>query len=151
MIYIFATILIASLIILSWIDIKTYRLPDVITIPLIAIGFGQAFALSLNLYDSLIGAAAGYLSFVAIEIGFKYLRGKDGLGRGDAKLMAAAGAWCGWVNLPFVVLIASAAGLAMLLLPSFRQSSQYGRLPFGPFLALGFFIVWSVSSAGLAG
>lgn len=133
---------------LSWIDFKTYRLPNALTLPLIALGLLQAFAFKMNIYDSLIGAAVGYLCFVAIEVGFKYFRGKDGLGRGDAKLLAAAGAWCGWANLPFVVLIASGTGLMMLLLPSFRRISHTGRIPFGPFLAFGFFLVWS---AGLAG
>lgn len=150
MIYVFAIILGAALLTLSWIDFKTYRLPDIFTLPLIGIGFLQSYIFSSGILESVIGAAAGYLSFVAVEIGFKYIRGKDGLGRGDAKLMAAAGAWCGWVNLPYIVLIASGSGLIMLLIPSFRVHTDGGRLPFGPFIAFGFYLVWMVTSFGFA-
>ena len=150
-IYIFAAILILSLARLSWIDYKTYRLPDILTLPLIAIGGVQAWALNMNVYASLIGAAAGYLSFIMIELSYKRLRGKNGLGRGDAKLLAAAGAWCGWAGLPVIVLIASGSGLVMLLLPSFRQLSDEGRIPFGPFLAFGFLVVWAAQHAALTG
>ena len=70
---------------------------------------------------------------------FKKLRGKDGLGRGDAKLLAGGGAWCGWMGLPFIVLIGSGMGLVAALFPSVRNQK---RIPFGPFLALGILIVW---------
>ena len=95
------------------------------------------------LMERIIGMTLGYLVFVAIEYGFKAVRGKDGLGRGDAKLIAAGGAWCGWMGLPFIVLIASGFGLLAALMPSVRKSSENGRIPFGPFLALGTFMVWS--------
>jgi len=123
-------------------DMREYRLPDILTLPLIVIGFIQAYALNLGWQNSFIGALAGYAAFVAIEIAFKILRGKDGLGRGDAKLIAAGGAWCGWAGLPFIVLIASGMGLIALLFPSFRKKSDAGHIPFGPFLALGIALVW---------
>ena len=90
--------------------------------------------------------ALGYLVFVAIEYGFRALRGKDGLGRGDAKLLAAGGAWCGWMGLPFIILIASGFGLLAALIPSVRQSAENGRIPFGPFLAFGIFMVWAANA-----
>lgn len=142
MLYCFAVILLAMLAALSWIDLRTYRLPNVLTFPLIAMGIVQAYLLGLGWQNSLIGAALGYAVFVAIELAFKHIRGKDGLGRGDAKLLAAGGAWCGWMGLPLIVLIASGMGLLALLFPSFRKSSNAGRIPFGPFLALGIICVW---------
>jgi len=92
--------------------------------------------------ERIIGMALGYLVFVAIEYGFKALRGKEGLGRGDAKLLAAGGAWCGWMGLPFIILIASGFGLLAALMPSIKKSAGNGRIPFGPFLACGIFMVW---------
>jgi len=93
--------------------------------------------------ERIIGMALGYLAFVGIEYGFKALRGKDGLGRGDAKLLAVGGAWCGWAGLAFIILIASGFGLLAALMPSVRLSTENGRIPFGPFLAFGIFMVWT--------
>lgn len=142
MVFLFGTVLLVGLILLSWIDLKTYRLPDILTLPLIAIGIIHAWYLPPGLHASLIGAFAGYLFFVAIELGFRHIRKKDGLGRGDAKLLAVGGAWCGWAGLPFIVLIASGSGLIAALFPSFRRRAENGRLPFGPFLAFGIGLVW---------
>lgn len=128
---------------LAVIDWRTYRLPNPLTYGLITLGVFQSIILdTLTLQDSLIGAVTGYSAFVMIEWGFKRLRGIDGLGRGDAKLLAAGGAWCGWWGLPFIVLIASGTGLLMAFLPSFRTQFNSGKIPFGPFLALGIAIVW---------
>lgn len=132
------------LLVLSWTDIKHYRLPDKFTFPLIALGLLQGYMVE-ELRARLIGMALGYLAFLGIEYGFKALRGKDGLGRGDAKLLAAGGAWCGWMALPFIVLIASGFGLLAALLPSVRKSTDNGHIPFGPFLALGIFMVWAAN------
>lgn len=140
----FGLALLGSLIVLSWTDIKQYRLPDKYTFPLIALGLAEGY-LGQDLQARLIGMALGYLAFLSIEFGFKALRGKDGLGRGDAKLLAAGGAWCGWMGLPFIVLIASGFGLLAALMPSVRKSAENGRIPFGPFLALGIFMVWAAS------
>ena len=127
---------------LSWTDIKSYRLPNTLTFPLMGLGLIEGYLADV-LMERIIGMTLGYLVFVAIEYGFKAMRGKDGLGRGDAKLLAAGGAWCGWMGLPFIVLIASGFGLLAALMPSVRKSSENGRIPFGPFLALGIFMVWS--------
>lgn len=146
MIYPFGFILFAALLVLTWIDLKTFRLPDLITLPLIPLGILQAWLLTGDWKSSVLGAVIGYSAFVLIEIGFKQLRGKDGLGRGDAKLLAAGGAWVGWTGLPFIVLIASGSGLAALLLPSFRKQADQGRIPFGPFLAFAIALVWAALS-----
>lgn len=134
--------LLTALLFLAWTDLKTFRLPDKITLPLIGLGILQAYLIS-DIGASLIGAALGYASFVLIERGFKALRGKDGLGRGDAKLLAAGGAWCGWSGLPLIVLIASGAGLLLALSPKYREM---GHIPFGPCLAFGIFMVWAASA-----
>jgi len=142
---IFGLALLAFLIALSWTDIKSYRLPDKLTFPLMWLGVLEGY-FSGSIKTRLLGLIIGYIVFLAIEYGFKALRGKDGLGRGDAKLLAAGGAWCGWMGLPFIVLIASGCGLAAALLPSIRTSAQDDRIPFGPFLAFAIFMVWAANA-----
>lgn len=143
--FLFGTALVGFLAGLSWTDIKSYRLPDKLTFPLMGLGLIEGYIANV-FSERVIGMALGYLVFVTIEYGFKALRGKDGLGRGDAKLLAAGGAWCGWMGLPFIVLIASGFGLLAALMPSIRQSSENGRIPFGPFLALGIFMIWAANA-----
>ena len=143
MIYAIGLFLVLTLIALAVIDLRELRLPDVLTLPLIVAGLGQAALLGLGFINALIGAAAGYAAFVLIELAYRRLRGKDGLGRGDAKLLAAGGAWCGWAGLPLIVLISSALALIALLFPSFKKIADSGEMPFGPFLALAIAIVWA--------
>lgn len=138
----FGGVLAAFLIALTWNDFKNFRLPNILTLPLIALGLLQSFIVS-DIRAGLIGAAIGYLLFVLIEYGFKAMRGKDGLGRGDAKLLAAGGAWCGWSDLPVIILIASGVGLLLALLPKYRKM---GHIPFGPCLAFGILMVWVASA-----
>lgn len=127
---------------LAVIDFRTLILPDVLTFPLI--GFGLAFAYWHGIFvNAIIGAAVGYAGLVALELAYKKLRGVDGLGRGDAKLLAAGGAWCGWAGLPFILLIASASGLLHALLLSRSGAEADNKLPFGPHLALGIFLSWA--------
>jgi len=114
-------------------------LPDKLTLPLIPLGVLQAYLLTSDIKASIIGAVLGYAVFVGIEYAFKTLRGKEGLGRGDAKLLAVGGAWCGWHALPYIVLIGSSIGIILALLPKYRAA---GRIPFGPCLAFGIFMVW---------
>lgn len=139
---IFALILAGFLIALTVIDLKTFRLPDALTYPLIALGLLQYWVLNQSIWVAIIGMALGYLVFVGLELAYKRLRGRDGLGRGDAKLLAAGGAWCGAYALPFIVLIASLSALVLIFLPLFKSKLNQGRLPFGPFLAVGIFSVW---------
>lgn len=142
----FAGALYIGLCALAWIDIKTYRLPNVLTYPLVVIGLIASFKLPhITPKSALIGAVTGYLAFVIIERIFKQLYKKDGLGRGDAKLLAVGGAWCGWFGLPYIILIASLCGLIFASLPSQKQSIKKGNghIPFGPFLALGIALIWA--------
>ena len=142
MVILFGILLLSVLIALSWIDIREFRLPDYLTLPLAGIGLIQAY-LAGYFVPSIIGMVAGYLVFVAIELVFKCVRQKDGLGRGDAKLLAAGGAWVGWMYLPFIVLIGSGLGLIAALFPFIRNRNSSDHIPFGPFLALAIFIVWT--------
>lgn len=139
MVYLSFAILVSLLLALSVIDLKTFRLPNVLTYSLIGTGLLDAWLNSGDIWARVIGAAIGYGVFLAIEVGYRSMRGQDGLGRGDAKLLAGGGAWTGWFGLPFIVLIASFMGLVAALFPSIREQK---RIPFGPFLAIGILIVW---------
>ncbi len=134
-------VLIAALIQLAHIDWATHRLPNIITLPLIAAGLLWAFGTAEDFYPHLLGAALGYGVFWAVEVLYRLIRKRDGLGRGDAKLLAAGGAWCGAWALPAIVLIASVSAL-IYILPKGEQRDT--RIPFGPFLAIGIGAVWLV-------
>lgn len=139
---IWGVVLLPALVALAWIDIRTLRLPDPLTLPLIGAGLVQSWYFTGDVWHALTGAAAGYLFFLVIEKGYRALRGQDGLGRGDAKLLAAGGAWCGWLGLPWIVLIASGSGLAFAGALTLLGRRPAGMMPFGPFLALGIALVW---------
>lgn len=129
-------LLLAGLARLSYVDWKTYRLPNILTKPLIALGLIYNLNLALDLYPYLLGAILGYAIFWTVETAYRLIRKKEGLGRGDAKLLAAGGAWCGALALPFIILIASSAGLIYVL--SKPQSERAAlKIAFGPFLAAG--------------
>jgi len=135
-----------ALIALAFIDLETGYLPDAINLPLIAAGMAvNAFGLFVPLSDALIGAGAGFLSFWAIGAAFERLRGKEGLGLGDAKLLAAIGAWGGWMILPSVVLIGAVATLCAILFAqaSGKKKSMDDPLPFGPGLCAAGFIAFA--------
>lgn len=133
---------------LAWcamIDIDRYRLPDLLTLPMIAGGLAYGWLTDAPQFpNQVIGAAAGYLSLVAVAEAYRLLRKRDGLGRGDAKLMAVVGAWLGWKALPLVVLGASASALIVVLLIAIRRgNASFTRaLPFGPFIAIAFWVLW---------
>ena len=129
-------LLLAGLARLSYVDWKTYRLPNILTKPFIALGLIYNLNLALDLYPYLLGAILGYAIFWTVETAYRLIRKKEGLGRGDAKLLAAGGAWCGALALPFIILIASSAGLIYVL--SKPQSERAAlKIAFGPFLAAG--------------
>jgi leader peptidase (prepilin peptidase)/N-methyltransferase len=133
------------LLVLAAIDWRTFTLPDVLTLPLAIAGFGAAYAFDRDaLLDHAIGAAAGLAAFALIAFLYKSIRGRDGLGFGDAKLLAALGGWVAWQGLATVVLYAAIAGLAVTLgggLAGTRMALQT-RIPFGAYLALGGWLVW---------
>lgn len=134
-----------TLLALAAIDFRDGILPDVLTLPLIVLGLVATYLLSpWQISDSTIGAAAGFVVFALVRWLYQRLRGREGLGLGDAKLLAASGAWVAWDGLPSVVLIGAAAGLAVALIMSWRgeRLALDQRLPFGPALCLGTWLVW---------
>ena len=132
-----AVVLTAFLIALTFIDFDTHLLPDNMTLPLLWLG------LLLNLWGvfaplpaAVIGAMAGYLSLWSIYWLFKLATGKEGMGYGDFKLLAALGAWFGWTALPAVILLASVVGAVVGI--ALIVVARHGRevpIPFGPYLA----------------
>lgn len=126
-----------SLIALSFIDTDHQLLPDSITLPLIWLGilFGL-FSTYTSLESSVIGAMAGYLSLWLIFHAFKLATGKEGMGYGDFKLLAALGAWLGWSLLPIIILLSSLVGAIVgISLIVLRQHQRETPIPFGPYLA----------------
>lgn len=134
---------------LAWIDLRSWLLPDVLTLPLIVAGLAASFIFDPDqLTERALGAALGYASLMAIAALYRALRGREGLGRGDAKLLAASGAWLGATTLPQVVLLAALSALAAascLRLAGIRLGI-HSALPFGPFLALATWALWLFSS-----
>ncbi len=133
-----ALLLIWALIALTVIDFDTQLLPDSITLPLL--WFGLAFNLLgtyVDLPSAVVGAMVGYLSLWLVFWLFKLVTGKEGMGYGDFKLLAALGAWLGWQMLPVVVLLSSIVGAAIGI--GLIVTSRHGRntpIPFGPYLAI---------------
>ena len=128
------------LIIISFIDLEIFILPDIYTLPG-SVGALAAAILFLGLpwSASLVGALAGGGTFLILQQGYKWFRGRDGLGTGDVKLMFLLGALLGWQALPLVVFMAAISALAISLI-YLRQASAKGlqtAVPFGPFLSLG--------------
>ena len=128
-----------SLAVAAIIDWRQMILPDWITLPLIPLGWAMSMLQAPDLTDRLIGAVVGFALFAGIAELYRRLRGRDGLGMGDAKLLAAAGAWVGWQDLPSVVLLGAVTALAWAL--AARRDPER-PLPFGPFLTAAFWLVW---------
>ena len=134
-----AIVFIWALIALTFIDFDTQLLPDDITLPLLWLGL----LLNLDgtftsLPNAVIGAIAGYLSLWSVYWAFKLTTGKEGMGYGDFKLLAAIGAWLGWTLLPLVILLSSLVGaLVGITLIIFTRHGRNIPIPFGPYLAGG--------------
>ena len=128
-----------ALIVLTFIDFDTQLLPDDITLPLLWLGL--LFNLSAGFTDlksAVIGAVLGYLILWSVYWLFKIVTGKEGMGYGDFKLLAAIGAWFGWQLLPAVILLSSVVGATIgIALIVFGNKNRQSAIPFGPFLALG--------------
>ena len=129
----------ATLLAMSAIDIDTHLLPDSMTLPLLwaglIINFNAVFA---SLHDAVIGAIAGYLALWCVHWLFKIVRGVEGMGYGDFKLLAALGAWLGWAALPQIILVAAVTGAVVGLVATWIGRMRFEEpLPFGPFLAAG--------------
>jgi leader peptidase (prepilin peptidase) / N-methyltransferase len=122
---------------LAFIDLDTQLLPDDLTLPLLwgglALNLGTTYA---PLSSAVIGAIAGYLSLWIVYWAFKLATGKEGMGYGDFKLLAAIGAWLGWQALPLVILLSSVVGAtAGISLMIFTKHGRDHPIPFGPYLA----------------
>ena len=133
-----------SLLTLAVIDVRHYLLPDVLTLPLIPAGLLVAWLHDPSvLRDALIGAAAGFVGFAFVAGVYRKLRRREGLGFGDVKLLAAAGAWTGWAALPSIVLIASVLALIITLARgALAGGLDTGReIPFGAYLGLSAWLV----------
>jgi len=131
-------VLISLLVAMTLIDADTMLLPDALTLSLMWIGLlfsasGKGF---VTLEASVVGAAVGYAAFWIIGTGFRVLRGMEGMGAGDYKLLAALGAWFGWTGLlPIVVLAAGVGSVVGITLILMRRATALTRLPFGVYLA----------------
>ncbi|MCI1192497.1 prepilin peptidase [Calidifontimicrobium sp. SYSU G02091] len=127
----------AALVALAAIDWDTTVLPDALTLPLLWAGLlAAAFGWTLPLADALWGAAAGYLSLWSVYWLFKLTTGKEGMGYGDFKLLAALGAWLGWQMIVPILLMASVIGAVVGVAMKLSAALREGRyVPFGPFLA----------------
>jgi leader peptidase (prepilin peptidase)/N-methyltransferase len=128
----------AALVALAGIDLRTTLLPDAITLPLLWLGLlASLVTVFVDPVQALLGAAFGYLSLWSVYWVFKLVTGKEGMGAGDFKLLAALGAWCGATSLLGILLVSSAVGAvvggAWLLLRGKDRSTQ---IPFGPYLAI---------------
>jgi leader peptidase (prepilin peptidase)/N-methyltransferase len=143
--------LVVALCVGSAIDLHARRLPDWLTLPLIAAGLGYAVldGLGAGLW-SLVGAILGFLSLYLVSRLYLHLRHQHGLGLGDAKLLAAAGAWLGPLYLAPVVFLGAILALLFVLClrVAGRAVSWQMTLPFGPFLSAGFFICWCIKLGG---
>ena len=133
-----ACVLLWTLVALTFIDFDTQLLPDGLTLPLLWGGLiVNLFELFVPLRTAVIGAIAGYLALWIVYWLFKLIRGKEGMGYGDFKLLAALGAWMGWPMLPFIVLLSSVVGAVIgIMLIVFKGRDHNIPLAFGPYLAI---------------
>ena len=134
------------LIVLAAIDLEKQILPDILTLLLMWLGItASALGLiALPLFDSVLGAVVGYSFFWVVGTFYKLIQKREGLARGDAKFLAALGAWLGWSELPFLVTVSSLTGAIIMGAIIFsKRMDKSEPIPFGPFLAFGgFFIVF---------
>ena len=135
------------LLLAATLDLRHFWLPDRLSLAMAVAGLAvNALGLGPGLVPALAGALAGYGSLWLIARAYRALRGREGLGGGDAKLLGAIGAWTGWSGLPWIVLGASLAGLAAVLVLVLRGGSAGGamRLPLGTLLAVAAWPIWIV-------
>jgi leader peptidase (prepilin peptidase) / N-methyltransferase len=134
--------------ILSVIDGLSLLLPDFIVLPALWLGLIlNSFHVFVNPSSAILGAAVGYLSLLLFAWVFKQLRGIDGLGRGDCKMLAMLGAWLGWQNLPLTLGIAALIGLVFgLIFITINKKRITTKIPFGPFLAIAGWVVLIINN-----
>ena len=132
-----------SFIIIFFIDLKHYIIPNVLTFSLMIIGFLKSFDPNLNpifpnFINSLIGGIFGYFVIWSIIYFYKQVRKKEGMGLGDAKLLSVIGFWFGWISIPFVIFLSSIIAL-LFVIPSLIKKSKKlsSQIPFGPYIITG--------------
>jgi len=129
---------------LAAIDWRTRRLPDLLTLVLGLVGLVAAWLYDRDNWAEHVGAAcAGGAIMLAIALTYRWLRGREGLGYGDAKLFAAIGAWVSFSGLPTVLFLSAVLAMSCFAVRAVIKNSGWGdRLPFGPFLAAAAWFVW---------
>lgn len=139
-----AIVMTFALVPIALIDAETQLIPDSIVFPLLWIGLTMslfhpvdgATTLFVDPRDAIVGALAGYLSLWTVYQLFKLVTGKEGMGYGDFKLLAALGAWLGWQDLPLIILMSAVVGaLVGIALMVFKRHDRSVPIPFGPYLA----------------
>ena len=136
-------ILSLSFIIIFFIDLKHFIIPNEITFSMMALGFLKSFDPNLNslfpnYINSLIGGLLGYGIIWSIIYFYKQVRKKEGMGLGDAKLLAVVGFWFGWISIPFVIFISSVLALIIVIPDLIRKSKELSsQIPFGPYIIIG--------------
>jgi leader peptidase (prepilin peptidase)/N-methyltransferase len=134
-----------TLLAMSLIDARHLYLPNRLTLPLIPAGLAVAWAVDPDkLLGHGVGAVAGYTLVLVLAETYRRLRGREGIGMGDAKLLAAAGAWVSWQGLPSIIILAAGASLLVALVHAAltRRSMMQHEFPFGPYLSLALWLVW---------
>jgi len=135
---VFALIFTWALIAMALIDFHTTLLPDTLTLPLLWLGLViSLWTVFVDSHSAIIGAAAGYMVLWVVFQAFKLITGKEGMGFGDFKLLAALGAWLGWAKLPLIILLSSLTGaiIGIMMMIVFKHQRDQ-PIPFGPYLAI---------------
>lgn len=143
-------ILSLAFLIIFFIDLRHYIIPNSITYPMMILGFIKSFDPNLNsifpnYINSLIGGIFGYVMIWSIIYFYKQIKKKDGMGLGDAKLFAVIGFWFGWISIPFIIFLSSIIALIYVLPDLLKNSKKMSsQIPFGPFIIIGtiFYLVF---------
>ena len=143
-------ILSLAFLIIFFIDLKHYIIPNSITYPMMILGFIKSFDPNLNsifpnYINSLIGGIFGYVMIWSIIYFYKQIKKKDGMGLGDAKLFAVVGFWFGWISIPFIIFLSSIIALIYVMPDLLKNSKKMSsQIPFGPFIIIGtiFYLVF---------
>ena len=139
-------ILFLSFLIIFFIDLKYYIIPDILTFPMMVLGFIKSFDPNLNpifpnYTNSLLGGIIGYGIIWLIIMFYKKIRNREGMGLGDAKLLAVIGFWFGWISIPFVIFLSSVIALIIVIPDLLKKSKKLtSEIPFGPYIITGTFI-----------
>tara|TARA_Y100000768_G_scaffold359283_1_gene315686 strand:- start:111 stop:872 length:762 start_codon:yes stop_codon:yes gene_type:complete len=135
-------ILFLSFIVIFFIDLKHYIIPDILTFPMMVLGFLKSFDPNLNplfpnYINSLLGGIIGYGIIWLLIFFYKKIRNKEGMGLGDAKILAVIGFWFGWVSIPFVIFLSSTIALIVVIPDLLKKKKKLtSQIPFGPYIII---------------